>query len=617
MIKRMLFGNGFDAILGILARTRILGPVTVAKLKYFQMLRRWPDFKHPKDINEKINWLKFNGDTSSWPALADKYAVMDYVREKGYGDNLVGLIGKWDRAEDIDWDSLPDRFVMKCNNRSGDALICKDKSQLDGEAVKARFARFLKKRYGMETSELHYNKIKPCVIAVELLDTSTQPGGSSLVDYKIWCFAGKPEWVICYSERTPTTYRLSVFDTEWNSHPEFIVGSQYHTQPSVPIARPDNLEEMLAMAASLSEGFPVVRIDLYNVDGKVYFGEITFTAGGGYLKDYNREFLRLAGDKIQIDSLLESAEKARKYRGIRRILQKHQTCKEITRLRDRSLPVRFYAGTMASLSGLRLFMRYKLFRPPLPDPLPSDSEVIMSLTSFPKRMKHLWMVIDLLMRQDTRPSEIILCLFKGDFPDRKLPESLDPYLERGLRVIWADENLKPHLKYYYTFQEELSGRGRLVVTVDDDIYYPLDTVSRLMGIHREYPDAVCANIARRVEGPHYVEWAFERGRHAPDPELIALGFGGVLYPASFYRTEALFDLGPIREICLKADDLWLKRCETNAGVDVATGDFFAVPPSIPSSQAISLSMSNVGQGQNDVIWAGLERYFDEKGLSDR
>ena len=297
---------------------------------------------------------------------------------------------------------------------------------------------------------------------------------------------------------------------------------------------------------------------------------------------------------------------------IEKLLKLHQAYKETTRLRKGNPVSRAFAGAMASFTGLRIFLNYKLFRPPLPNALPGGDGPVISMTSFPPRMKHLWMVIDLLMRQETKPSCINLCLYNGDFPDRKLPESLAPYLERGLRIIWADDNLKPHLKYHYTFKEELKGRKRPVITVDDDLFYPIDMTTRLMRLHKEYPDAVCANITKRIKGPMYNAWEIETQSHSPDDELLALGFGAVLYPCSFYRSECIYDLDAIRELCLKADDLWLKRCEKKTGTGVATGAFMAVPPELPSSQSVSLSSSNVAQGRNDIAWAALERYDSKK-----
>ena len=153
----------------------------------------------------------------------------------------------------------------------------------------------------------------------------------------------------------------------------------------------------------------------------------------------------------------------------------HRRCKELTVLRKGSPLKRLFAGSAAHFSGLRLLLRYSLCPPPLPDPLPQDAPFVVSLTSFPPRIKHLWMVIDTLMRQTCRPAAINLVLCESEFPDRKLPSKLQRYTACGLRIMWVEENLKPHKKYYYSFLEELAGKKRCVITVDDDIFYPSDS----------------------------------------------------------------------------------------------------------------------------------------------
>ncbi len=293
---------------------------------------------------------------------------------------------------------------------------------------------------------------------------------------------------------------------------------------------------------------------------------------------------------------------------VENVLRQHQCFKETTRLRKNAGISWLVAGSLAKLSGLRLLACYRFFRPALPDSLDGGGNVVISLTSFPKRIGTIWMVIDALMRQTKRPAEIILCLYKGDFPDLELPESLTPYLERGLRIIWAEENLRSHLKYYYAFKEELSGKRRCVITVDDDLFYAPDMVDRLLELHEKHPDSVCANICRRVSGPHYSDWIQVTEESAPDKSLLAIGSGGALYPPSVYERERFYDMSAIRSFAMKADDLWLLKCENLEGIGVAAGKFFAVPPAIPSSQGITLSSSNVGQGVNDEIWAKLKEY---------
>lgn len=286
---------------GILVRLGILTPIRTAKLKFLYKMHKWPNFDQPKDINEKINWLKFYGDTSLWSTLADKYAVRKYIEDLGMGENLVKLYGKWNRAEDIDWDSLPEKFVMKGNAGSGDVVICRDKSKLDKEKVTKYFAGILQETFGELSGEPHYAGIKPCIIAEELMDASTQPCSStSMVDYKIWCFDGEPKYIWCAWNRHRYHANVATFDLDWDFHPEWSVWTSHYMKPNVVLPKPECFEEMMKVARKLSAGFPQVRLDLYEVNGHVYFGEYTFTSQGGCMDYLTQEFLDKMGDECKL-----------------------------------------------------------------------------------------------------------------------------------------------------------------------------------------------------------------------------------------------------------------------------------------------------------------------------
>lgn len=288
-------------IVELLANWHVLTPIRVAKLRYMYIMHKWPHFEHPKDLNEKINYLKFYGDTSKWPMLTDKYEVRKYIESIGLGDILVKLYGKWDSVEDIDWNVLPDKFVMKCNNGSGDVLICKDKSKLDIEATKRYFDKMLRREFGVVSAEPHYALIKPCIIAEELLDSSTQPcGSSSLVDYKIWCFDGKPHSVWCCYNRKQYYANVGVYDLNWQYHPECSVFTKHYKESSKLLPKPTGFDRMLEIAQRLSKGFPVLRVDLYNVNGHVYFGELTFTSQSGCMNFYSQQYLDETGSIIKL-----------------------------------------------------------------------------------------------------------------------------------------------------------------------------------------------------------------------------------------------------------------------------------------------------------------------------
>ena len=291
----------------------------VLRYRFFRLLahqfpKKWADvlFKHyfgrklnwksPRDINEKINWLKFNHDTSHWSELSDKYEVRKYVEEKGFADALPRLYGKWDSADDIDWDSLPQQFVMKVNNGSGDIVLCDDKNKLDKKAVETKMRKLLRLRFGDRFAEPHYNSIKPCIIAEEYLDSEDQSvKSSSLIDYKIWVLNGKPEFIFVYLNRKQGSFYMNIFDTDWNPHPEYAVETPKALIMREPIPRPASFDQMLEMAASLAGNEPQVRVDLYEVGGKPYFGELTFTAAGGFLNHFSQEILDIMGDKCKIE----------------------------------------------------------------------------------------------------------------------------------------------------------------------------------------------------------------------------------------------------------------------------------------------------------------------------
>ena len=278
-----------------------VAPVAYAGLRYKRCFHKPLNWKCPTNIDEKINWLKFNSDTTEWTRLADKYRVRDYVEECGLSNMLVRLYGKWDDANDIEWDKLPDQFVLKVNNGSGDILLCRDKNKLDKVACAKEFNRLMKLKFGYLQSEPHYNPIKPCVIAEELLDNTKQHiQSSSLIDYKIWAFNGKPAYIQVFWNRTKDSVTAAIYDLDWNFHPEYSVPHPHYHIAKETIARPENLDEMINAAAILSKGFPQVRVDLYDVGGKAYFGELTFTSGAGWNDDYTEEFRNILGSLTEI-----------------------------------------------------------------------------------------------------------------------------------------------------------------------------------------------------------------------------------------------------------------------------------------------------------------------------
>lgn len=286
-------------------------PELLLKVRYFFVFRRRLNLKNPTDLNEKIIWAKLYSDISAWTDLADKYKVREYVRSKGLEDILVKLYGAWDASGKFDFDSLPETFILKANNGDGKGtnMVVRNKSRItqdERRRVVSTIGQWLRrKNIGLLHAEPQYKGIHPMVIAEEVLPAPE--GESSLRDYKIWCFKGKAYYIWTCAERSASgsSAHVLTYDREWNPHPEFSVFNSDYPEDTVRMPRPKNLEKMLKIAERLSEGFPEVRVDLYNTepektDGKIYFGELTFTSHGGFMDYFQPAFLEKAGSLFSI-----------------------------------------------------------------------------------------------------------------------------------------------------------------------------------------------------------------------------------------------------------------------------------------------------------------------------
>ena len=294
------------AIIQIYYKMRLLQlglfPKAVISRKWKRRMGYPLDWENPRDINEKIQWLMVNSDISEWTRLADKDKVRDYVKEKGLGHLLLKQYGVWENAEQIDFDALPNRFVLKCNHDFGSTIIVdKTSPDFNRNAICERLNNCLKRNFAVG-GEIHYRHIPPRVIAEEYLELTDaeKEVSSSQIDYKVWCFDGKPYWIWCFLNRSRHCLNINVYDLEWNPHPEYIVPDGHLRPGEDEIPKPKSLAEMLDAASILSKGFPQVRVDFYDIDGKLYFGEMTFTSNGGMMKCFTPEYLKILGDKTVI-----------------------------------------------------------------------------------------------------------------------------------------------------------------------------------------------------------------------------------------------------------------------------------------------------------------------------
>lgn len=292
LIKKNIFNRLSRRIIGMFS------PKLLASIYYRKATGQWMNWKDPQDLNEKILWLSLCSDTTEWTDLADKYKVRDFVEKKGYGNLLVKLYGVWEHAEEIDYEKLPDRFVLKTNHGSGTNIIVKDKSNLDVRKTNKQLNEWLKMRFGWPV-EPHYLRIKPLIIAEELLmdDVSFS---TSLIDYKVYCFEGKADFIwACYNRTSDHVY-VETHGLDWEYKPEKSVFSNQYRDGGGVVPKPKNLEQMIETANCLSKGFHQVRVDFYEVKGKLIFGEMTFTSNQGTITYFTHEFLSEKGNKISI-----------------------------------------------------------------------------------------------------------------------------------------------------------------------------------------------------------------------------------------------------------------------------------------------------------------------------
>lgn len=288
----------------IVKLTQLIGrncPETLVKIRYFVRFGKCLNLKNPKTLNEKILYMSLRTDTSLWTRLADKYNVRGYIEECGLSNILVPLLGHWHKAEDIDFDKLPEQFVIKSTHGCGDIIIVNDKSKIDYNDVRKRMHAAISEIYGELEGGKHYMRIKPAIIAEGLLenDEISNRYSSTLIDYKFWCFNGKAHYVRVYGNRGSQT-DVMTYDMDWNPHPEYSISTK-EFKSGMEIPKPQNFDDMIKIVEILGKPFPVVRVDLYNIGGKIYFGELTFTSHGGMMNNLTDEFQNLAGSLIDVN----------------------------------------------------------------------------------------------------------------------------------------------------------------------------------------------------------------------------------------------------------------------------------------------------------------------------
>ena len=238
------------------------------------------NLKNPQTFNEKLQWLKLCCRKPEYTTMVDKYRVKKYVAEKIGKQYIIPTLGVWKNFDDIDFDKLPDKFVLKCNHNSGGLIICRNKSELDIKKARRIISRCLRKNFYLAGREWPYKNVKPLVIAEKFMKDSET---SELRDYKFFCFDGKPVYCQVISDRT-SCETMDFFDMEWKRQDFTKLSDSGKPFPpsKFPIPVPCTFEEMKEKAAVLSKGIPFVRVDFYEINKKMYFGELTFFPASGF-----------------------------------------------------------------------------------------------------------------------------------------------------------------------------------------------------------------------------------------------------------------------------------------------------------------------------------------------
>lgn len=267
------------------------------KVYYRLVFGKKLNLKHPNTFTEKLQWLKLHNTSALCTQLVDKYGVRTFIKEKIGEEYLIPLLGVWKTFDEIDFDSLPEQFVLKTNHGSGGVIICKGKSKLDIQGARKVLEESLKENYFWDGREYPYKNVDPKIIAEKFMKDEQ---GNAPVDYKFFCFGGAPRVLFYASERfnkQGLPPKFDYYDMDLNHLP---VRSKGHDNATKRLEMFPEFDEMKRIASVLSQGFAHVRVDLYLVDGRIYFGEMTFHHDGGLVPFVPEEWDRKLGDMIHL-----------------------------------------------------------------------------------------------------------------------------------------------------------------------------------------------------------------------------------------------------------------------------------------------------------------------------
>ena len=289
-----VFNDPFIVFRFILKRLskKIKDDETYIKWMFFFWQYRFPDLKQPKTYCEKLQWLKLHDRHDEYSKMVDKYEAKKYVANIIGEKYIIPTLGVWNEFDQIDFQKLPKEFVLKCTHDSGGLVVCRDKNSLDYQKSRCKINKCLNRNYYWECRETHYRNISPRIIAEKYMADDS----GELSDYKIFCFSGKPRFIQVDYGRFSKHIR-NIYSPEWEL---LELQNGYPRDEKVIIERPEKLDEMLYIAETLSYGFPHLRVDLYYIQGNVYFGELTFFHSGGFKKFEPIEWENKIGEWLKL-----------------------------------------------------------------------------------------------------------------------------------------------------------------------------------------------------------------------------------------------------------------------------------------------------------------------------
>ena len=260
----------------ILTKCHFLPDDVFLKLKYRLVFRKKLNLENPGTFNEKLQWLKLYNRCPQYTQYVDKYSVREFVSNKIGDKYLIPLLGVWDTVSDIEFDKLPRKFVIKCTHDSGSVVLCKDKDSFDQKACVSRLSKKMGRSLYWWGREWPYKNLKPRIIAEALLEDAES---QDLKDYKFFCFNGKVHYFKVDFNRF-VNHRANYYDVDKNLLPFEEV--DVPRDPNANVTLPNTIHQMISLAEVLAEGMPFVRVDFYDVNGSIYFGEMTFFPAAGF-----------------------------------------------------------------------------------------------------------------------------------------------------------------------------------------------------------------------------------------------------------------------------------------------------------------------------------------------